>query len=1184
MYKKILGVVFVLYTLFGFILLPLIVESQIEEIAAQETNAKLSIDDVYFNPFNFKMQLSGIVLETLEKERVASLDMLLIDLEPHSLFMAALHVKSVILQRPQIAISYYKNGLFNFSKIIKQRADEPIDEVDKEPLKLPRVIFDTLLVENGSVSYEDFNPSSKFELTLTPISFKLTEIDTKDIASSDASLRFNTALSDGGEIAFRGDVLSLNPLKLEGNLKLDAVKLYTNWKYIQDKTGLEVADGTIFLDANYYLNLDDLNATTIDNATLKIANLRVKPQEKNEDILRLLALNIDGVIVKPMLQDVYIKSVELEQLSAEIKRDKEGKIDWIGYLKPNAPATAEKVSQQETKTVQKSNDWSLKIDTVSLKKIAANLNDESVQPSVKTKLNELSIGLKNVTLAGEEKFFYDIELLLNDRFRCNSSGSVQHAVLNIETYTKCKDFEIVHYRPYIDQLASQNLKTYNVMLQEGVAGFDLNASLLSEENQTNVFVHNANAAVDKFVLQRRDSGSKIAEFKSFEIKNAALDTKEKKVTLERVALNSLGVYAQRGKRGDINLLGLIEPKDEPKSVAKSGSKTTKGKEEESYKVALKYFDLNSAKVIFDDKGIDKGAKTTLDKIELHAKNISSKEGSKFAYDMAIRVNGKGAVKSKGDIKHTPFEQKGSFELKKISLKDLTPYLQEAAYIKIDDGALSLNAKTAYKQKDTKHDAAVDGALKVENFLLNESRAGSKLVSFKTADVKSFSFKSDPNSLQIDELVLDSFYVDALINRDKSMNFSQLVKESQSKENTKKEEQTKKKEDESSFAFNLLKLRVTNSSAHFADYSLPIDFKTFIHDLNGEIHSISNVKGEVTDIDIDGVVDEYGSTKLQGSLDSSNVKSYLDIDFNFKNLDLSSVSGYSAQFAGYKIDKGKLFLDLKYNIVNSELQSKNSVVIRNIELGDAIEDENITKLPLGFAIALLEDKDGVIDINLPIEGNVDKPDFKYGALIVKTLANLIVKAVASPFKFLGSMMGIDAQNLKTLEFEAGESTLLPPQREKLDNLADILAKKPKLSLALASTFDKELDLRAIKAKKLDKKVFEISKEEHPTTKVLEKIYAQSGGDAGVLKESIKKSAKEGMFDVEYKKALYERCVVAQSVKKSELVDLANARADTVQTYLSVTKGVDAKSIHRKDIKEISGSKNETVSSELEIELK
>lgn len=198
MFKKILGFSFILYTLFGFILLPLIIESQIENIAAKESNSKLSVDDVYFNPFNFKMQLRGVVLETLDEERIASLDMLLIDLEPHSLLMAALHVKSVVLQRPQISISYYKDKTFNFSKILKDKKDEPANEADKEELKLPRVIFNSLIVNNGSVNYEDFTNSTKFELSLAPISFKLTDIDTKDIASSDAALRFNTALSDGG--------------------------------------------------------------------------------------------------------------------------------------------------------------------------------------------------------------------------------------------------------------------------------------------------------------------------------------------------------------------------------------------------------------------------------------------------------------------------------------------------------------------------------------------------------------------------------------------------------------------------------------------------------------------------------------------------------------------------------------------------------------------------------------------------------------------------------------------------------------------------------------------------------------------------------------------------------------------------------------------------------------------------
>ena len=1184
MFKKVLGVLFVLYTLFGFILLPLIVESQIEDIAAQETNSKLSVDDVYFNPFNFKMEIRGITLETLEKETLVSLDMLQIDLEPHSLFMAALHVKSVVLQRPQILVSYYKDKTFNFSKIIKSKKEESANGDDKEPLELPRIIFDTLIVDNGSVSYEDFNPRTKFELSLAPISFKLTNIDTKDITSSDAALRFNTDLSDGGEIAFRGKLLSLSPFKVEGNLKFDAFKLYTNWKYIQDDIGIEIADGALDLSADYYVDLDDLNATKIENANLRLSNLRVKPKAKNEDILKLMSLSVKEVAVRPMMRDVYIKGIELEQLKAEVKRDKDAEIDWIGYLKTQTHAEDNRTAQNDTNSTAKSAEWSVKIDDIALKKIAVDLYDESVEPNVKTKLNDLKIGLKNVTLAGEEKFFYDIELLLNDRFRCSSGGSVRHAVLNIDTETKCKDFDIVHYRPYIDQAATQNLKTYNLMLESGVAGFDVNATLTKDEGQINVLVHRANAAIDKLVMQKRDNGSKIAELDSFEIKNAALNTKKKELLLDKVALNSLGVYASRDKNKEINLLALIEPKDESKSPKKSSSEASKSSGDKEYRVAIKAFDVNSAKVVFDDNGVENGAKTTLDKIELHAKNINSKAGSKFAYNISLRLNSNGVIRSKGDIKHTPLEQSGSFELKKVSLKELTPYIEEAAYIKIDNGELSLGAKTLYKQKEAKHDMAAEGTIKIENFSLNESREGAKLASFKTADVKSFTFKSDPNSLHIDELLLDSFYVDAIIDKEKSMNFSKLAKERKSEEASEVKEQSQEQEEQSSFAFDLVKLRVTNSSANFADYSLPIDFRTFIHDLNGEIRSISNIKGEVTEVDIDGVVDEYGSTKLKGSLDSSDVKSYLDLDFNFKNLDLSSASGYSAQFAGYKIEKGKLFLDLKYKINNSELQSKNSVVIRNIELGDAIEDENITKLPLGFAIALLEDKDGVIDIDLPIEGNIDNPDFKYGSLVVKTLANLIVKAVTSPFKFLGSMMGIDAEKLKTLEFEAGEAVLLPPQREKLDSLAEILEKKPKLSLAITSSFDKDVDLMALKAKKLDQKIFEISKEEHPTIKVLEKIYAQAAGDVKGLRESVKKSVKKDMFEIEYKKALYDRCADMQSIERSELEKLAEGRADTIYKYMTVTKNIDPKGMHLKEIKEISGSKEEMIDSDLEIELK
>ncbi|PLY15829.1 MAG: hypothetical protein C0628_01895 [Sulfurimonas sp.] len=1179
MFKKILLSIFVLYSFLGFIVLPYVVKPQIENIVASETNSKLSIEDIYFNPFNFIIEISGISLKTFDCEKIASLDMLAVDLEPHSLFKAALHVKSIILYKPQIFAVYNSDKTFNFSKIIKENSNK--DAEVKEPVKLPRVIVGSIRVEDGNLEYEDFTNSSKFELALNPINIKLVNIDTKDFSSSDATLRFYTVLSDGGEIDFRSNIVSLKPLKLEGNFKFDMIKLYTNWKYIQDKIGIEVADGTMFLSAKYSLNIDDLNATKIDEVYFSLNNLRVKPKDEYKDILNLELLHIDNAVIKPMIQYVYIPNIDLYSLTATVKRDKNGDVDWVGYLK-----NQQEIPEKKQDKKQEGNPvlWNVFAKNITLKKIGVDLKDSSVIPSVHTKLNELNIALNNVTLSGEKPFLYDINFLINDKFACDLRGDVKHKELEINTYIQCKDFDFVHYNPYIDQIASKELKTYNIVLKDAVAYFDVNATLKDENSELYVFVNDSNFSLNNFVLNKKDKNEKLVSFSSLDIKGVNLDTKTKNVAIENIALNALGIYAKRDKNGVMNFEKLIEPKQSPSSSLSSNEKES-NKDEEGYRVKVESFDINAAKVSFDDNAIQKSAKTTLDKINLHAKNIDSKENSWLKYDLALKINNQGVVKSSGDIMHTPLKQKGMFEVSKISLKEFNPYLQENTFLKINDGYLSLNGKTVFKQESAKKDAKVDADVKVEKFFLHDSRDNSKIASFLKADLKSFHFKTAPNSLYIDEALLDSFYLDVVIDKNKSMNLAKLVKQKESKNQETEKETTKtKSEDNEKFIFKLSKFRVTNGRADFADYSLPVDFKTSIHDLNGDIYAISNNKGEETKIEIDGAVDTYASTELKGSFDSSNIKSFLDIAFNFKNLNLNSISGYSAQFAGYKIDKGKLFLDLKYQINNSELSSRNNIVIKSIELGDTIKDKNIKKLPLGFAIALLEDKNGVIDIKLPIEGNIDKPDFKYGSLVVKTLANLIVKAVTSPFKFLGEVMGINGEELKNIDFEAGEIIVINSQINKLDNIANILLKKPKLNILIAGSYDKAKDFKAIKSKKLKQEIAKTNKQNQPTIKVLEKIYTQSGRDIKALKDELKKRTKSEMSADEYQKELYAKCLEIQNVTMDELKNLANLRAKYIQNYLVIKKNIEAKKIFLREVKEVSNSQSSVVSIELELGVK
>lgn len=1168
MFKKILLSFIAFYTLFGFLVLPLVLESQIPKSVANSTNSKITIKKISLNPYLFKLEFSGVELKDSEDNHLASFDSLYIDIKALSLLKGALHVKEITLKNPRISLLYDKDKIFNFSKLIKKSNENESNTTDKNT-DLPRVIVDNITLSNGSVLYEDFTKPKKFEFMVDAINFKLTDIDTNNFTQSRAKFRFNSNLQDGGEVDLRANILALKPFVVDGSVDIKEVKLYSAWKYIQDALGIEVADGVLTFGATYNFNIDDINATHVDNMHLLLNDLRVKPKDANSDILTLKSLSISDANMKPMAYMLSVKDVFLDSLNAKVERNAKGEIDWSGYFKSSEP------SSEDIKKEDNASKWSVVVESVELKNVAASFKDSTVNPSVISKINSLDAEIKNITLLGEKPMTYALDLVLNKSATCRLDGSLTHKGLSLKSYAKCDNFDLTHYNPYIDKIAQEELKKYNIALRSAILGFDANLSFKDKDTGIEAHVSDANFDIKSFALNKRDNNKQIVEFKNFSLNNAELDTKTKELHVRKISLDELALNIRKAKNGTLNLEGLVETKEAKKSV--NTAKTI----EAPYRVKVDSFDINSAKLLYNDRSIQDGSKIIIDKINISAKNIDSKEKSWFEYALDLRVNSKGSLSLKGSIKHTPLEQKGEFKLKRLSLKELTPYLQESTFLKISDGYLSLNGKSSYKQNADKYRATVDGSLSVKNFFLHDTRDGSTIVSFVKANLNSFKFDTLYNALNMDEVLLDSFYIDAQIDKNKTMNLAKLLRE---KELHVAEEESSKK---TPLNFKLLNLKVTNGSANFADYSLPLDFKTSIHSLNGNVYAISNVKDEVSYVEIDGGVDEYGSTKLKGSVEAANFKSYMDLNFNFRNLSLNNFSGYSAQFAGYKIEEGKLFLDLEYKIYDSQLLGKNSLIIKKIKLGDEIEDENITKLPLKFAVALLEDSEGVIDINMPIEGDISKPDFKYGAMILKTFVNLIVKAVASPFKFLGSAMGISGDDMGFVEFEASEGALLASEREKLDNIAKMLQDKPKLSLGVVGGFDAKVDKEAIQAKKLAQLILtESASNSGVTIKTVESICSKSLGSDNIelLKSEVEKKYQKELFKLEYQRALFEMCTQMQSVSDEELRALAEIRAKSLKDYLIQTKNIEPARVIVQEVKARDDSKEKWVKSALKIEIK
>ena len=1190
---KYLFYIFLGYLFLGFILLPFLLKPQLIKIIENETNTKVTIESLHFNPLVFEIRIDELSLKDLNRKDLVDFAELRINLNPTSLFMGALELKELALINPRINFVYNKDKSINLLKIIKAKKEEPKDQESNTSINMPRIIVDVVDIEGGELSYKDYTRKTPFLFSLENIGFSLKNFDTKKIAHNSAGIRFYSRLGDGGFIDLKSKILNLKPFKIEGTLDFEASKLYTEWKYMQDSLNLEVADGKVSFSTHYFFNLADMNATKIDKLHIVLDKLRIKPKNKDKDILNLETMYITDATILPMQQSVDIEKLALHGLKVEAKRYKNEKIDWIDYIKINAADTNTTQTQKHTK-VQKKKTWNLLLHNLSLEGIALTLKDESIKPHVVTSIDNLDIYANSITLAGEKPFDYKIQMQLNKKTFCTMDGSVAHKKLNLITHLECKDFDLLHYRPYIRKAAKKNLQRYDLSLQRAFVDFDADANIFDNKGALTTVVNNANIKVKRLLVRKRSTWEKLIQFQDLQIKGVMLNTENKELNVSNIVLNSLQTNLARQKSGKLNIDGVVLAKVSKKikkSVQKSQDK------EKPFHIKITTIDLNNAKLKFQDKVLSKVQKHTIDKIYVKVKNIDSKRESWLHYNASLRINKKGILKASGKLSHTPLQQKGSLKAKDISLVDVTPYLQKSSYLNIDDGLLSFNLKEHYIPSKKLPDVKVEGMLKINSlFTTNANDNNSSLFSLNELEVKPFTLELFPNRLYIDNVLVDSFYISAKIDENKTFNFAKLVKMDNQDTVVRENNTTQKSNEvqEPKFPITVVKVDVQNGSAEFQDFSLPIKFKTNIHDMQGVVYAVSNTPGGTTYLDMDGEVDKYGSTKLKGSVDSFKPKEYTDLNIDFKNLDLHAMSGYSASFAGYEIESGKLYLDLGYDIMYGELHATNNIMIKHIKLGRALEGENIKHLPLGLVIGLLEDSDGIIDIDMPIEGNVNEPDFKYGALVWKTLGNLIAKAVTSPFKFLGSAMGLNGDELEYIAFEFGKSNITPPEREKLDKIVKMMNKRPKILLQINGTYDEVKDLEALKLQKLVLMIMKKSGDENSkhaktalTINMLEDVYSELKGDNKIeeLQKRLheKYKDKEAAYKRAYQKELIQLCTEIQTVQAIELENLAKMRLKAVEEYLIIEKGLNSKRIKEGVVKKVHAEDKKEVRLKLNIEV-
>ncbi len=169
-----------------------------------------------------------------------------------------------------------------------------------------------------------------------------------------------------------------------------------------------------------------------------------------------------------------------------------------------------------------------------------------------------------------------------------------------------------------------------------------------------------------------------------------------------------------------------------------------------------------------------------------------------------------------------------------------------------------------------------------------------------------------------------------------------------------------------------------SQANFADLSVTPNFATGIQKLEGTVLGLSSKQNSRAKIDIHGSVDEFAPVSITGEVNVLGAALYTDLAMSFRNIELSTFNPYSGKFAGYNISKGKLTTELHYKVDGRKLDAQHHIIVEQLEFGDKTASKDAVSLPVKLAVALLKDRDGVIDLNLPVTGSLDDPTIQAGA--------------------------------------------------------------------------------------------------------------------------------------------------------------------------------------------------------------
>jgi hypothetical protein len=1074
--KAFIGVLIflVVFSVAGFVAVPPILKSVLTKKLSESLHRQVVIGKVKFNPFALSLTLKACsIRERNGSGPFLAFDEVYVNLQSISIIRGGPVLSEVKIVRPYLHVVRNDDGTYNFSDLI---AGGP----KKEKGKTPRFSLNNIQILDGSIDFID-GPKNvthrvrDMNIGIPFISSLPYYVDTYVQPLFEARVNDTPVLFKGRTKPFESSLETV----FEINIKDLDIPHYL--AYFPFKRSLRMPTGffEVHLGVSYVQYKDKPPSLTL-NGNIALRNISVVDLH-GAPLVDLPYLKISFAPSDIIARKLHLTEVLFMSPALHIARDKAAGINLLSLLPEKTP---------EPPAKKEGSPFSLIVDRVRAEDGRLEFRDSLPKTPFDTRLERIEATIENLSNAKDRK----AKAVLS--FQSESGEGVKgDAYFSInplvsEGAVEIKRLPLRKYAPYYSSGVLFDV-------EDGLLDISTRYRFVSSEGEPQFNVSELSAELSSLKLRKHGEKSDFLDVPLIECDGVSADGAKKELIVGRLSSQDGLIRAKRLSDGRVSLQDLV------RKAPAMGKKPVHAEKKRDWVISVKDLAFERYAVKVEDAVPQEPVHLEAERITLKASGLSTARNAKGKASISFAVGKKGSISVGGSLGMDPLSANMKLNVRSLDIKSFQPYFTDRVKIIVTQGAASLKGTiSAARAKDGSITAAYRGDASITNFASVDKVNADPFLKWDSLFFGKVDARSRPLQVKISQVALTDFYSRFIINKNGTINLQGIllgkegeaestpaaetaaqpaaevsampaVEEKPDERPLKESETTRQaaaipqqKKPERLVKIDAVTLQ--GGTIDFSDRHIEPSYSTSFHEIGGRISGLSSEENKFADVELRGKLEDYAPLEITGKINPLRDDLYVDLKIDFKGMDMSPVTPYSGRYLGYTIQKGTLSLSLEYLIVKKKLDSQNQVFLDQFTLGDKVESPKATKLPVKLAIALLKNRKGEINLNVPVSGYINDPKFSLGRIIIKMFLNLLTKVATSPFKLLGALFG-HGEELSYVVFDYGSADIGAQEGKKLETLVKALSDRPALKLEIEGHADMINDREGLKQYLFRKKI-------------------------------------------------------------------------------------------------------------------